>query len=53
MEIYYNVYGIELNYILAVITLAVIVLALLIGFGIQWWESWKEQRDFKQACIKK
>jgi hypothetical protein len=49
MDIYYNVYGIELNYILAV----VIVLALLIEFGIQWWESWKEQRDFKQARIKK
>jgi hypothetical protein len=48
LDTFYNVYGLELNHIIVLVTLAVILpIAVLIGFGVQWWESWKE-RDFKR-----
>ena len=54
LEVFYNAYGMELNHILVLSTFAVILpIALLIGFGLRWWESWKE-RDFKKGSgIKK
>jgi hypothetical protein len=47
LETFYNAYGMELNHLIVLVSLFVVLpIALIIGFGIQWWEWWKE-RDFK------
>jgi hypothetical protein len=47
LETFYNAYGMELNHVIVLLSLFVVLpIALLIGFGVQWWESWKE-RDLK------
>jgi hypothetical protein len=53
LETFYNVYGVEWNHIGLLVTLAVIPIALLIGWAASWWES-REERDLKKTSgIKK
>ena len=54
METFYNPWGIELNHIMVLVLVFVILpLALLIGFGVQRWESWKERDLRKDSGVKK
>jgi hypothetical protein len=46
LETYFNAYGMELNHIVLVTLFAVLPIALLFGFGIQWWE-WLKERSLK------
>jgi hypothetical protein len=44
LETFYNAYGMELNHLIVLVSLFVVLpIALLIAFGTQWRESWKER----------
>ena len=47
LDYYLNGMGVEMNYIGALIAVAIIPIALLLGWAIRWWLL-KDERDFKK-----
>lgn len=47
LDTYLTPEGVEFNYIGALILLMLIPIALLLGWGVRWWQL-REERDFKK-----
>lgn len=47
LDYYFTGWGVQFNYIGALIVLALVPVTLLVGLGIRWWQL-RDERDFRK-----